>query len=442
LNIKKIIQSTKPEKATFFLGLIAISIFYGIHAEKTDRFPANIINDSLKTWTELNTTISKAWWLRDTSYTKELIYKSPDYSDSRLTKITQFDTNRDLAVSIRNSEGQLIHKWPISWFDIWPDATHLPNPMLPKQKPGTLIHGAHIFPNGDLVFNFEYLGMVKLDVCGNTLWRYPGNTHHSIYVDEDNNIWAGLNVSYFTTDNSLNTDVLDAQIIKLSSDGELIFKKSVMKLLEENNLHGILYLASTKNVAPLVRGDTMHLNDVEVFPSSMEPGFFKPGDVMVSLRNTNTIVIFDQTDWSVKHVISNLTVRQHDPDFIDGNTISIYDNNNRWDERKDKKAFKFSRIIKVKAPENTVDVVFQGSKELPFFSSAQGKHQWLDNGNILMHEMSGRILEIDKDGNSVWEYINLTSSGKSINVTEAERLDKKLDESFFKEKAAACNKQG
>ena len=58
-----------------------------------------------------------------------------------------------------------------------------------------------------------------------------------------------------------------------------------------------------------------------------------------------------------------------------------------------------------------------------------------------MHEMSGRILEIDKDGNSVWEYINLTPSGKSIAVTEVERLDKKLDESFFKEKAAACNKQ-
>ena len=68
-----------------------------------------------------------------------------------------------------------------------------------------------------------------------------------------------------------------------------------------------------------VSGDTLHMNDVETFPGYKEEGAFAAGDIMVSLRNINAIVIFSEKDEKVKYACVGEFVRQHDPDFIDGN---------------------------------------------------------------------------------------------------------------------------
>ena len=57
-------------------------------------------------------------------------------------------------------------------------------------------HGAHLFPNGDILLNFQGGffpyggGIVRLDKDGKVLWKVARNTHHDIHVDDEGFIWA------------------------------------------------------------------------------------------------------------------------------------------------------------------------------------------------------------------------------------------------------------
>ena len=95
-----------------------------------------------------------------------------------------------LSVKIMDMDGKTLHQWIIDWFKIWPDAKHVPDRLLPKSPPGTHVHGAVLMENGDLVFNFEHLGLVRLDRQGKVVWRLPYQTHHSIDRDDDGNLWV------------------------------------------------------------------------------------------------------------------------------------------------------------------------------------------------------------------------------------------------------------
>jgi hypothetical protein len=168
----------------------------------------------------------------------------------------------------------------------------------------------------------------------------------------------------------------------------------------------------------------------------MKPGFFQSGDIMVSLRNINTILVMEADTWYIKHVISNLTVRQHDPDFIDGNTISVYDNNNRF-YKNDPAAF--SRILHIHVPDNSIKVLFQGSKAVPFFSKILGKQQRLDNGNLLVTESrGGRVLELTPDNRLIWEYNNMINNDTAAVIQEAQRLPQTMDAGFFSHARQQC----
>ena len=81
--------------------------------------------------------------------------------------------------------------------------------------------------------------------------------------------------------------------LEVSPDGKILHEWSIEDLLVKNGYGGMFDLGSLKNTALEASGDILHLNDVEPFPSTMTPGFFGPGDVVVSLRNINTVFVFN-----------------------------------------------------------------------------------------------------------------------------------------------------
>ena len=150
--------------------------------------------------------------------------------------------------------------------------------------------------------------------------------------------------------------------------------------------------------------DIFHLNDVEPFPESMEEGFFTHGDMLLSLRNISTVIVYNVDSEELKLVMTGQFVRQHDPDFIDGNTFSVFDNNNDGSRNP---ADRHSKIVIVNAQQKTTKIYFQGTPEQPFFTSIMGKHQWLPNGHLLITEpRSGRGFEINQSGEIIWQYVN------------------------------------
>jgi hypothetical protein len=161
----------------------------------------------------------------------------------------------------------------------------------------------------------------------------------------------------------------------------------------------------------------------------MKFGFFQAGDIMISLRNINMIIIVEPSTWKLKHVISNLTLRQHDPDFIDGNTISVYDNNNQF-SKNDNNAF--SQIVRISVPDNTVTPLFKGNEKIPFYSKILGKQQQLANGNLLITDSrNGKAIEVNSNNELVWEFINVIDKNTAAVIQEVERLPIEMDKSFF-----------
>ena len=208
----------------------------------------------------------------------------------------------------------------------------------------------------------------------------------------------------------------------------------VLELLRENGLNGLLYMSTLKQRDTSVKGDTMHLNDVEPFSSTMQPGVFAPGDVLVSLRNIHTVFVFTVPTRKIKHVWTGDFVRQHDPDFVDGNTISVLDNNNIDSEAGGQQ----SRILLLSAASGERTVYYAGSDDTPFYTDIMGKTQWLPNGNLLISEaMKGRAFEIDRDGRIVWEYVNLVGDGYAGLMEEVQRLPERMNETYSESNISA-----
>lgn len=354
---------------------------------------------------------------------KESVSKSSEAMPG-LNLATRVANRLKLAVELRDMNGEVMHRWKVNWFDVWPQAEHLPRDAKPKSKPGTHIHGTVLLPNGNLVFNYDHLGTVCLDPRSRVVWRLPYRTHHSIHLHDDGTLWVCAQKTHELPDEDFparDVPFDEYLILNVSPEGKVLGEWSVDRLLKENGLSKLL--ASNEPLCHLlVQNDILHLNDAEPFPSEMESGAFGPGDIMVSLRNVDTVFVFNKDTCKIKYISKpGMFKFQHDPDFIDGNTFSVFDNNvlspTDWEPGAQ------SRIVTVSAIDDSVHVVFEGTPEQPFFSRIMGKHQWLENGNLLITDsMSGRAFEVDRQGDIVWEWINIVDRDVVGLVEQVQRL--------------------
>jgi hypothetical protein len=327
-----------------------------------------------------------------------------------------------LSVDVMDMDGKCLHRWSTDWFKIWPDAKHVPDDLVPQSKPGTMVHGAVLLEDGRLVFNFEYLGLVCLDFSGNVVWRLPYQTHHSIAKGDDGNLWVcGQRRRTEPTEliPNLQLPFKEDTLLEVTPEGKIAHEWSIVDIICKNGREGLLYLGSNAPTFPVIHGDVFHLNDVEPFPTHLKEGFFKKGDVLVSLRNISTIFVFDRQTGKIKFAQTGTFVRQHDPDFVDGDTISVFDNHTLGPGNVHSR----SRILLISARDRSVTVLYQGTREQPFFTNIMGKHQWLPNGNLLITEAcSGRAFEINRKGKIVWEYNNYIKKDRVSLLTEVTRL--------------------
>ena len=433
-------KSNFPGLILFCFSLLVFAYGYGVLSYRNNLFPIPLIQHAMEGAEELlQVTKTKVpWYYTESDRKEKSIVYNPDAIEPGLTLVNGMGADRELSTMVVNQQGQVVHSWDIDWFDIWPDATHLSSN--PKSKPGGHILGIMVMPDGDLVFSFEKLGLVRLDICGNVVWRLPYRTHHSLYLDENNVFWVpGQITRTEALENLPNYEppFEDFTILRVSQDGEVIEEMSVFDILRNNGLNGLLYLSTLQGRVTTVTGDTLHLNDVKTFPRVLEEGVFKHGDIMISLRNINAVMVINPDDLKLRFMTIGTILRQHDPDFIDGNTISVFDNNNLAPDNDGH----YSKIVTISALDGSVSEYYSGSDEKPFFTDIMGKHQLLPSGNVLISESrKGRAFEIDSDGEIVWEYFNLLGNGYVSLLNEAQRLPPEYNEEFFKSRSSACRR--
>ena len=161
--------------------------------------------------------------------------------------------------------------------------------------------------------------------------------------------------------------------------------------------------------------DWTHVNTVQALPENrwFDAGDerFKPGNVLISPRQLDTVYLIDRDSqgivWEYSGDYFGGLSGQHEPHMIEkglpgeGN-ILIFDNGaSPW---KDLGHAGASYVLEIDPV--TKELVWVYDKWLQFHSSYTSSAQRLANGNTLICEAAGkRVFEVTVEGETVWEYV-------------------------------------
>lgn len=305
--------------------------------------------------------------------------------------------------------GQTLHEWHVSFPDVWPEATHVER--VPRHHWETHLHGAALYPNGDVVFNFEYGGLVRMDRCSNVLWKLPRLTHHSIEIDDAGNFWVPdrkMRTKPSPELPNIPAPVWDEYLIKVSPSGEVLQEISLLEVFFKSGQEALLFANGSHGLGIKLPGDKdfSHLNDVEALPAALAPAFpmFVPGDLLVSLRNLNLVMVVSPKTETIKWSMVGPYLRQHDPDFLPNGRIGVFDN------RLDSKGGRVrggSRILEIDPSTRKVDELYGSTEDHFWYSGRMGAYQQLPTGNHLVTATEmGYVFEVTPKGEVMWSYVN------------------------------------
>ena len=296
-----------------------------------------------------------------------------------------------LAARLYDQSGAITHEWPVDLFGVFPDEK--------KYRFDALVHGDFLYPNGDLLVVIDQVGMAKISACGEIIWKKKNGAHHSIEIDDDGFIWAPRGGKTYHEPRFADVPVRIDRIAKIDpATGEEVESIELARVLLDAGLEGVV---KGNRLRP---DDVFHLNDVEVLKKSMAPAFpmFAAGDIMISGRNTNEIMVLDGKTRQIKWWRAGPMHGQHDPDFQPNGEITLLDNRTAAPASK-KNNFMGgaggSRIIAIDPATYGYRELYASNARNAFYTDYRGKHQMLDNGNILIAESAaGRAFEATPDG--------------------------------------------
>lgn len=344
-----------------------------------------------------------------------------------------FDGGNEIRLMRR--DGTVLARWPLSYSAHFPDASHMRG--APTTDRNIDVHGMLIDPDGSVVFTYEYGGMVKLSRCGDVLWTLRHQTHHSIEPAQRGGYWVPGRQQIRAADHqnfppftrkSAEIDFDDDQILRVSDDGRIIEQVSVARLLKDNGLESIL-TASGHSYWPdrVFDYELVHLNKIAELSDAYADAFaqFEAGDLMLSLRQLNLVLVVDPNTWRVKWYQTGPWLRQHDPDFNADGTITVFNNNTyRYQlgggDRSKLSSPRVSNIMRINPVTRETEVVYGNRVGQEFLTVIRGKHSMTTQGGVIVTEFeAGRVFETDAQGEIVWEYINRYDDQQVLEITEA-----------------------
>ena len=434
-------RSSTFARVGFALSLMVIAFVYGFATRWHGWFP----NDFLEQASQQATRLRKVWSPGPAAPAPHVYDRAgvrvprPDSVQPGITLLVSSWEDEDgwkPELRLIDHQGRVLHRWRVDRKDLF-SGSSTSRGGLPS---GRILHGSHLFPNGDVVVNLAYIGTARLDACGNVLWRLPQRSHHSIERAEDGSFWiSGTSLEprarsdrYPNGFPGIDEPTWLDQILHVSADGTLLDKIGVLDLLYANDLERYIVqeYQPEAGTGDLRSKDLTHMNDVEPLSSSMadEYPLFEAGDLLVSLRDIHLVFVVDPQSKTIKWHVSAPFIQQHDPDFIGDGWIGVFDN--RDDFVKRGKMLGGGRIVALQPHTDSTRVLFPTRHSAPFYTDVRGKWQQLENGNMLLTEaMAGRVVEVAPDGRAVWEWVKAPyTESKVPAVLEGTRYDLSPDE--------------
>jgi hypothetical protein len=278
---------------------------------------------------------------------------------------------------------------------------------------------------------------VEFTQAGAIAWQYTDAADRTFHHDltrlaNGNTLIVCSRVVHYP--NISDKALIDDCLVEVDPSDNIVFAWEAADHFDEFNLSD-----TAKAIIAATGGDWGHMNSAEEIPSNdYNDPRFKQGNIIVSFRNLNIIVIVDPTTGSIVWKSDNVTIGQHDVTMIKkglsgaGNLL-IFDNG--FSDIANNPGPIPGRFYSRAAEMNPLDLSIvneynEGMSGLPlwwFFSPFVGSAQRLPNGNTLIDEGSdGRIFEVTPNGKIVWEWVNRILvqgfQGPSSRVYRAEKV--------------------
>jgi hypothetical protein len=392
----------------FVTALLCLSFVYGVAVGEFQFFPFGFLQAAWMTGKHLLDTtpshLSRAkhegegvvTWDRDATWPGATLLTSPWNPE---------DEDWYHGIRLISLGGDLLHEWRADPRTIWPANPHDDFGGDSKHdKRKTYIHGALLMPGGDVVYNFEHLGLVRLNARSEVVWKLDYRTHHSAFLDDQGAIWvcgAKWHESPVPRFHGLRPPFVEETMLQVSPQGKILREISILESMYGSGLQGLFFFERPYNA-----GEVTHMNDVEILGEADADAFdlFAAGDIVVSLRDINTVLVVDGKTELVKWHLTHPFVGQHDPDFTPDGFITVFDNN--IDRSQPHSGPGGSRILRVDPSTKEVTVLYGEGPDQYFYTRGGGKHQHLPNGNILITEsQAGRVFETTRQGQIVWSWV-------------------------------------
>lgn len=423
-----VVVSPQLHKVVFFLSACVLAFLYGIATQAFGWFPSSLLR---RAWNQAEAVVDSPV---DPRWTANRVYQedgaktfAPDRVRPALTLVASHWKQDGWMPGLKliKRDGSTVHEWQVDPTDLFPDSVDR-RPRRDVAFERRHIHGFHLFENGDVLLNVEYAGTVRIDACSRPVWRRSTGGHHSIAEGEDAVFWvpgstharAPKSERFPRGYPGLDDPIFHDLILRVSETGSILDTIPVLDLLYENGLENHLLKASHSDVH-----DLTHLNDVEPLPPRLAGAFpgFEAGDLLVSLRNLDLVFVFDPDTREVRWHTSHYTIQQHDPDFLPGGRIGIFDNRRDGTERGT--MLGGTRIVALNPQSDSVNVVFPRAGSGSFYTPIMGNWEALESGNLLLTEsLAGRIVEVAPDGSYVWQWVHSPYNQSSVPwVTGAKR---------------------
>ena len=196
-------------------------------------------------------------------------------------------------VRLIDMHGNIVHKWNVDFFKIWPDPVHIyPEENVPKTRFHFHTQGLAVLPDGSIVVNVNNHGTAKLDKCGNVVWTVNRKTHHSISRTADGGCWIPSSRDVRKVQEDLFLPKVTKEFLKktlgryenmlllVDANGEIQKEFSVLEaLLNEEFEHHLYDMSKIKKSAPT------QVNDIDIVtaPLAQKIDDVHEGDLLVSI---------------------------------------------------------------------------------------------------------------------------------------------------------------
>lgn len=315
-----------------------------------------------------------------TYYNKEHVYN--DYY-----LLNSYKSNKDYIIDLVSLEnGKTLKEWK-------PNLDEINNLTLRGQnrlkfetynRINYLLHPI-LFSDSSLIFGTQN-SLVKIDSNAEIIWLNSEiEAHHSLEIDHEMNLWiSGRRISTKLDMVKDKNDIgfYDDLILKIDPrNGEVLFEKSVIQILIDNNLENKIFENGN------FESDPIHLNDVQ--PAISDSNYWKKGDLLISSRHLSSIFLYRPTTNKVLWYKQGPWLNQHDPNFLRDNKISVFGNQVIRGQMKNKikNPSEYNSVFIYDFRNDSVTEPYKNffkSEKIQTFS--EGRSKILDNGDLFVEE--------------------------------------------------------